>query len=113
MRPIEFRAWEKNREEMIPVNSINFETGIINGDSAWRHETELELMQYTGLRDKNGVKIFEGDIVLNNDYTWQVTWEMGTVSILHNDGHSKWWIASEEEHCEVIGNIHQNGDLLK
>lgn len=63
MREIKFRAWEKNLKEIIPVHSIDFEKKMINTESAWRFFNEIELMQYTGLKDKNGKEIYEGDIL--------------------------------------------------
>lgn len=69
MREIKFRAWEKNLKEIIQVYNIDFENRLINKDGVWRMFNEIELMQYTGLKDKNGREIYEGDIVR----TWEET----------------------------------------
>lgn len=63
MREIKFRAWEKNMKEIIPVYQIDFEKRMINTESAWRFFNEIKLMEYTGLKDKNGKDIYEGDIL--------------------------------------------------
>lgn len=58
-REIEFRAWDKQDKRMLAISSFQ---QIPNN---WR--TVWELMQYTGLKDRNGKKIFEGDIVICGD----------------------------------------------
>ena len=136
MRPIKFRAWEKNLRAMISVDSINFEAGLINMELVWRTFEEIELMQYTGLKDKNGTEIFEGDIIeyegKTNDHGIPWGWEFTTsgkgvvkydlagylVFDLHTDNLVKenlneFLIQYEEIDVIVIGNIYENPELLK
>lgn len=63
MRKLKFRAWEKELEEMIPVYNISFTDKMINKYGVWRFFDEVELMQYTGIKDKNGKEIYELDIL--------------------------------------------------
>jgi uncharacterized phage protein (TIGR01671 family) len=119
MREIKFRAWEKNMKQMIPVNQINFETGIINSDSAWRMFNEVELMQYTGVKDRNGKEVYEGDIVKHavfgiKDITWGSDYDClkGNKGFMYNNTlaflHDR-----DAEEIEIIGNIYENTALIR
>ena len=76
MREIKFRAWSKLNKQMYPDNLCTF---AINPDGkvsqTWGIYThDLVLMQYTGLKDKNGVEAFHKDIVEGHS-RWLIEWD--------------------------------------
>ena len=122
-RTIKFRAWEKNLKEMIPVGEIYFNSLMINQSTTWRFIDEVELMQFTGLRDKNSVEIYEGDILstdLDRPYLI-VEFRNGAFMFqCHDNGKDYYdFMATTGENSnftkyhEVIGNIYENRKLLE
>lgn len=133
MREIKFRAWEKSLKQIIPVDNIDFEKRMVNTESVWRMFDEIELMQYTGLKDKNDKEIYEGDIVEIHDGTITafrtsgkhiIEWWNGQF-VFQANSHEEddyinfgWWVRSNNhsaslKQIEVIGNIYENPEPIE
>ena len=125
-----FRAWSKLASKMYIVNGLYFDRGIVqyaNNDNAIRF-IKLEniiLMQSTGLKDKNGKEIFEGDIITNGMDIVDVRnhGTLGFYTLVNGRevffGHGTSIEEFEEdidgftEIVEIIGNIYENPELLE
>jgi len=133
MRDIKFRAWDKRGEKMYRhINSFGYDPlGKIYAFTN-EHEgplAEAEIMQFTGLQDKNGVDVFESDIVTahyfyfngnfdnDGDLMGEVIYsEWGSFCINNRKGQSFGFDDTShfDEPCiEVIGNIYETPELLK
>ena len=124
MRKIEFRAYSKRTKKMYNVLAIFFYQNVVklsktcgSGISFLEQLDDVVLMQYTGIKDKDGVQIFEGDIYRYEYYTGDgveyrnsvVKWESTEIAyegVFHGYELNNYEI-------EVIGNIYQNKDLLE
>lgn len=144
MREIKFRAWIPDIKRMYQVNKI--EVNPIDRNSVrdllvWEHPCEksakikgkvgryrltdeIPIMQFTGLTDKNGVEIYEGDVVVNGyGRICEITWHKFAARFdcefikdnSTNSGVDRSYGFRPQEwgFCiEVIGNVHQNPELL-
>jgi len=117
MREIKFRAWFKNEREMKDV-AIN---NIYKGNNTFLYLSPLpmsdykpvDLMQYTGLKDKNGVEIYEGDGYFIGTEFRYVGFEDGIFFSYKKNGtqqESLYYCLSLG--VEIIGNIYENPELL-
>lgn len=144
MREILFRGKHEDTNEW-EYGSLHIQSGEVNEND--NQELEYKILglrgeldyvipetvgQYTGLTDKNGKKIFEGDIVKFGKYIYQITFECGSFALLDKQGCMIAKIGGINDHCyslmnlhleccwednwaydiEIIGNIHDNPELL-
>ncbi|AVU89680.1 conserved hypothetical protein [Listeria monocytogenes] len=124
MRAIGFRAFVKRKKKMLPVTDLCFNeteaVGVSGCGNAkctlcvdWYSFDDVVLMQYTGLKDKNGKKIFEGDVGWDehNECYGVVKFEEGKfLYIWENIAEDLWEVA---DNIEICGNVHENLGLLE
>ena len=118
-REIKFRVWDKETGAWCCwANANSFFHCDQKGNISWfRNEGRFIIQQYTGLTDKNGKELFEGDIIKQRhnyidieerDWIGAVEW--------HESG---WRMMSKEDigfklrDCKIIGNVFENPELLK
>lgn len=135
-RDIKFRVWLKKQNKMVEVHKINFQDRVIThylDDLPFPtlikcSFDDVELMQYTGLKDKNGKEIYEGDIIdihqtVNgqNLFVVEIT-NTGLVipRYAYKQGFKYQYDIREllevneyDKEIEIIGNIYENPELLE
>lgn len=122
-----YRAWIKSLKWMCDVTNISFDSKFVDicqqGDTERCTEMsvefdEIKLMQSTGLKDKNGKEIFEGDIVDYKGRKALVSWHGSYASFIYRfvdelqKRNAEWnplYLAYMR--CEIIGNIYKNPEL--
>ena len=123
-----FRAWDKRKQLMREVAVLHFnKNGNVSGIEYWKtpydlqsiHANYINVMQSTGLKDKNGVEIFEGDIVkiigdvLGDDMSVIRFTEGGFYLDYKNLDTEFELLYSIDLPIEIIGNIYENPELLE
>lgn len=135
MREIKFRAWDKIEKQMCPVTRVIFRqpTGydFINVRIKWNgkiidqggfigKDNTYILMQYIGAKDKNGVEIYEGDIIRHQSGKYGTDFEIkwspilcGFTAMQIESGHpSPHLNQGTMSYFEVVGNIYENPELV-
>lgn len=124
-REIKFRAWDNEHKEWIHTFrfGLNLEGSLTDNNLDkiphlyWTGKgSRFTLNQYTGLKDKNGEEIYEGDIIHHGQEETEgekneVIFQNGEFGMKWQS-QSLWHILCDSHFCEVIGNIYENAGLL-
>jgi hypothetical protein len=115
MREIKFRAWDEEKQKYIAdvVMNMHGDTFHYDFDKKDYSECDVIIEQYTGLKDKNGVEIYEGDTLSKDGFAnWVVSFKGGSFCINNYDMPNRLFslfgneITTEDRYISC--NIHEN-----
>lgn len=121
-REIKFRIWCDLDKKMLYTNEDIKTFAKANNEDwfrvKWADFTDLHLLQYTGLKDKNGKEIYEGDIIKSGaGLVYEVVWWDEKVAWATKDkfgGYNMLWPEVKQwDEVEIISNIYENPKLIK
>ena len=134
MRELKFRAWDNLEKRMRKVVSLHWQgdklvSAKLEGDNEpITIEGRLMIEQFTGLKDKNGTEIYESEIVSlrlwgSNGYEYEngivrhyppsAAFKWFSLEDDENDCNNYWLQHADSDGREVVGNIHENPELLE
>lgn len=112
-REIKFRVWDKREKEMSHFDEVRILPGETMLYEIFEEDENIVFMQYTGLKDKNGKEIYEGDIIIKyfsaKSKTAPYIVEMPNLFLDYYDEETVLYNCE----YEVIGNIYENPELLE
>lgn len=114
MRVIKFRVWDLVEQDMFPWEALMENPYVLRLALDGCEATQIA-MQYTGLKDKNDVEIYEGDILEEeNGYYFLVSWneQRAKFELLWKTKAYQYPEWNRGVDMKVIGNIHENSDLF-
>lgn len=120
MREIKFRAWDIKNKKWLQIGQ-----SLLGYLVAWRSDDKFEIlgrgnykiMQYTGLKDKNGKEIYEGDIVriplnIKEYFDCKVEFNDGCFDVVQDRFRNYLKVYVANRGIKVIGNVWEDGELL-
>ena len=129
MREHKYRAWDKKEKRWL---GVNLQMSVVDGLLWWQYgygceilsaeeRENIELVQYTGLKDKNGKEIYEGDIIKDienwigivewnkKDCFFNINYPIQKETMMFDDAFD----SNPERNAEIIGNIYDNPELME
>jgi len=123
MKTLKFRAWNAGNNERMNNRDIRifldgsiavYDNTPLSPDYFPKYYPLITICQFIGQYDKNKNDIYEGDLVVNGDYIYEIVYRAGFARFCaHRNGENIFWPLGEGEQIEVIGNVFENHELME